>query len=46
MVFGVQDAADPALAAVRRLRARFPDCDIAVVVDATPHGAQPQGRAT
>jgi ceramide glucosyltransferase len=39
VVFGVQDPADGALPVVRRLRARFPDCDIRVVVDPTPHGA-------
>ena len=38
VVFGVQDAADPALEAVARLRARFPRCDMAVVVDPTRHG--------
>ena len=38
VVFGVQDRADTALPVVRRLRARFPDRDIAVVVDPTPHG--------
>jgi ceramide glucosyltransferase len=38
VVFGVQDQADPALAVVERLRARFPECDIAVVADPTPHG--------
>jgi ceramide glucosyltransferase len=38
VVFGVQDPADTALPVVRRLQARFPDCDIAVVVDPTPHG--------
>ena len=38
VVFGVGDAADPALAAVHRVRERFPDCDIAVVVDPTRHG--------
>jgi ceramide glucosyltransferase len=38
VVFGVQNAADPALAVAERLRARFPACDIAVVVDATAHG--------
>ena len=30
--------ADTALPVVRRLQARFPDCDIAVVVDPTAHG--------
>src|SRR5271165_4163434 len=39
VVFGVDDAADMALPVVRRLRARFPMCDIAVVVDPTEHGA-------
>jgi ceramide glucosyltransferase len=39
VVFGVQDAADSALPVVCRLQARFPECDIAVVVDPTPHGA-------
>ncbi len=38
VVFGVHDGADTALPVVRRLRARFADCDIAVVVDSTPHG--------
>jgi ceramide glucosyltransferase len=38
VVFGVQDAADPAIAVVDRLQARFPDLDIALVVDPTLHG--------
>lgn len=38
IVFGLQDPADPALHVIRRLRARFPDRDIAVVIDPTPHG--------
>ena len=38
IVFGVQDAADPALRTVRRLRARFPALDIAVVVNGAQHG--------
>lgn len=38
IVFGVQDPADPALAVVQRLTTRFPHCDLAVVVDPTPHG--------
>ncbi len=46
VVFGVQDPADTALPVVRRLQARFPDCDIAVVVDATRARAEPQGRPT
>ncbi len=39
VVFGVQDAADPALGAVWRLCARYPGCDIAVVVDDSAPGA-------
>ncbi len=39
VVFGVQDPADAALPVVRRLHARFPECDIAVVVDPTGHGS-------
>jgi ceramide glucosyltransferase len=39
IVFGVQDAADPAVAVVRRLQARFPGCDIALVIDPRRHGA-------
>jgi ceramide glucosyltransferase len=38
IVFGVQDAADPAVAVVRRLEARFPGVDIELVVDPTLHG--------
>ena len=38
LVFGVQDAADPALQAVARLRARHPALDIAVVANAVFHG--------
>ena len=38
IVFGVQDAADPAVDVVGRLRARFPACDIVLVVDAAQHG--------
>ena len=39
IVFGVQDPADPALAVVDRLRARFPHVDIDVVIDPTRHGS-------
>jgi len=39
VVFGVQNPADPALAVVRRLQGRFPERDIAIVVDATQHGS-------
>ncbi len=38
LVFGVQDANDPALAMVARLRRRFPTVDMDVVVDPTLHG--------
>ena len=38
VVFGVRDARDPALLVVRRLRRRFPACDIAVVSDAAAYG--------
>lgn len=37
-IFAVQDADDPALAVLARLRERFPD-RVRVVVDATEHGA-------
>jgi ceramide glucosyltransferase len=38
IVFGVQDAADPAIPGVRRLQARFPDLDTTLVIDPTQHG--------
>jgi ceramide glucosyltransferase len=38
IVCGVQDAADPAVAVVRRLQERFAELDIALVVDPTLHG--------
>lgn len=38
VVFGVQEESDPAVAIVRRLQARFPACDIALVIDAAFHG--------
>jgi ceramide glucosyltransferase len=38
VVFGLQDPADPALHVIRRLRARFPDVDMHVVIDPTQHG--------
>jgi ceramide glucosyltransferase len=38
VVFGVQDDNDPAVAVVHRLQARFPGCDIALVIDPTMHG--------
>jgi ceramide glucosyltransferase len=39
LVFGVQDSADPAIAVVEKLRARFPDVDMELVIDPTPHGS-------
>jgi ceramide glucosyltransferase len=38
IIFGVQNPADPALAVVERLRERFPDSDVHVVVDPAMHG--------
>ncbi|WP_419728074.1 bacteriohopanetetrol glucosamine biosynthesis glycosyltransferase HpnI [Lichenicola sp.] len=38
IVFGVQSRSDPAIAVVKRLQARFPDLDLMLVVDSTPHG--------
>jgi ceramide glucosyltransferase len=39
IVFGVQDASDPAAAIVHRLKGRFPTCDLALVIDPRRHGA-------
>jgi ceramide glucosyltransferase len=39
LVFGVQSAADPVLAIIEALRARYPARDVAVVVDPTLHGS-------
>jgi ceramide glucosyltransferase len=38
LVIGAQDPADPALIVAHRVRARFPRCDISIVVDRTRHG--------
>ena len=38
LILGVQDPEDPALLVVDRVRRRFPDCDITVVVDPALHG--------
>jgi len=38
IVFGLQDPKDPALAVLERVRARFPEIDVTLVVDSTPHG--------
>ena len=39
IVFGVRDAADPAIAIARRLATEFPDLAIDVVIDPTQHGS-------
>jgi ceramide glucosyltransferase len=39
IVFGVRDAADPALVVARRLAAEFPDLPIDIVIDPTQHGS-------
>ena len=39
LVFGVQSETDPVLDVLARLRARHPERDVAVVVDATLHGS-------
>ncbi len=39
IVFGVQDEADPAIGLVERLRRKYPDLDMDLVVDPTPHGS-------
>jgi ceramide glucosyltransferase len=38
VVFGLHDPADPALQVIDRLRARFPQTDITVVIDPAQHG--------
>ena len=38
IVFGLQDPSDPAIEVLRRLRRRFPDVAMDVVVDRTTHG--------
>ena len=38
LVFGVADAADPALAVLARLQARYPSVDVTVEINATRHG--------
>lgn len=38
IVFGLQNAADPARLVIERLCARYPAQDVAVVIDATKHG--------
>ncbi len=38
IVFGLHDSDDPALLVIERLKVRFPDRDIATVIDPTIHG--------
>ena len=38
IVFGLRDESDPALAVVQRLQARFPTCDVTIVIVPTLHG--------
>ena len=38
IVFGLDDAADPALHIIRRLRTRFPHIDMDIVIDPAQHG--------
>jgi ceramide glucosyltransferase len=42
IVFGVGHHTDSAIPVVQRLRSRYPDREIALVVDATRHGANPK----
>jgi ceramide glucosyltransferase len=42
IVFGVNSPSDPAIQVVQTLRARYPHRDIALVVNATPHGSNPK----
>ncbi len=39
IVFGVQDAQDPAIAMVARMQRRYPHIEIDLVIDPTPHGS-------
>jgi ceramide glucosyltransferase len=39
LIFGVRDAADPALAVARRLVEEFPSLPIEIVIDASQHGS-------
>jgi ceramide glucosyltransferase len=39
LVFGVQSATDPVLEILERLRARYPERDVALIVDSTLHGS-------
>jgi ceramide glucosyltransferase len=39
LLFGVRDPDDPAIATVKRLKARYPERDIEIVVDSRVHGS-------
>jgi ceramide glucosyltransferase len=41
-VYGVHAADDPAIPVVRALQARYPECDMQLVVNAARHGANPK----
>lgn len=41
-VFGVAQADDPALAVAKDVAARFPECDVALVVEGQNHGGSPK----
>lgn len=38
IICGIQDPNDPALAVLERVRQRFPERDVTLVLDSTPHG--------
>jgi ceramide glucosyltransferase len=42
IVYGVHAADDKAIPVVRALQARFPDCDMELVINAAQHGANPK----
>ena len=42
IVFGVHDHTDTAIPIVTALRARYPDRDIGLIIDPTPHGTNPK----
>jgi ceramide glucosyltransferase len=39
LLFGVRDPDDPSIAVVKRLQARYPQCDIQLIVDPRVHGS-------
>jgi ceramide glucosyltransferase len=42
VVFGVSDAADPAIAVVHRLQREFPHIDLKIAIDRRQHGSSPK----